>query len=190
MLNLVWVPVVAFLGIAIPDKILTLPILAAFLVTAAHFVALYRLRVAIPLKQLLGAVLAAMSVQWTVARAVGLGIWTESVPFTRTAKGGTTRKGPDFPAFWEGVMAALLLLGAATVAYNNTDQVREIELFAVVLVVQSLPFLAAFALALIEGSRFNDFAYWRRVEAKANLPAAETPAQLPVLPADNRVEVQ
>jgi exo-beta-1,3-glucanase (GH17 family) len=190
MLNLVWVPVVAFMGIAIPDKILTLPILAAFVVTAVHFLALYRLRVAIPLKQLLGAVLAAMSVQWTVARAVGLGIWTESVPFTRTAKGGTTRKGPDFPAFWEGIMAALLLLGAATVAYNNPTQVREIQIFAIVLLVQSLPFLAAFALALIEGSRFNDFAYWRRVEATASLPAADTPAQLPVLPADNRVEVQ
>src|SRR5262249_61932150 len=48
ILNLVWVPVVAFVGIAIPDKILTIPILAAFAVTLAHFVTLYRLRVAIP----------------------------------------------------------------------------------------------------------------------------------------------
>ena len=30
ILNLVWVPVVAFAGIAIPDKVLTIPILAAF----------------------------------------------------------------------------------------------------------------------------------------------------------------
>ena len=45
ILNLVWVPVVAFAGIAIPDKILTLPILAAFVVSLVHFVALYRLRV-------------------------------------------------------------------------------------------------------------------------------------------------
>ena len=202
MLNLVWVPVVAYAGIAIPDKILTLPILAAFVVSLVHFVALYRLRVPIPAKQMVGAVLAAMSVQFTVARAVGYGIWTESAPFTRTAKGGTTRKGPDFPAFWEGVMAALLLIGAALVVITNYKQIREINLFAAVLVIQSLPFLAAIALALIEGSRFNEFAYWRSVEAKVaeNLqgPApvvAEAPAQLPVLPvvvlpADNRVEVQ
>ena len=52
---------------------------------------------------MLGAVLAAMSVQWTVARAVGYGVWKESLPFARTAKGGATRKGPDFPAFWEAV---------------------------------------------------------------------------------------
>jgi len=183
MLNLVWVPVVAFAGIAIPDKILTLPILAAFAVTFVHFIALYRLRVAIPVKQMVGAVLAAMSVQWTVARAVGFGIWTESVPFTRTAKGGATRKGADFPAFWEGVMAALLLIGAAIVAIENHTQIREIRIFAVVLVVQSLPFLAAFALALIEGSRFNDFAYWRSVEAKAaeNLPRPAPVAEAPAV---------
>ncbi len=50
ILNLVWVPVVAFVGIAIPDKILTIPILAAFAVAFFHFVSLYRLRVAIPLE--------------------------------------------------------------------------------------------------------------------------------------------
>jgi exo-beta-1,3-glucanase (GH17 family)/cellulose synthase/poly-beta-1,6-N-acetylglucosamine synthase-like glycosyltransferase len=196
ILNLVWVPVVAFGGIAIPDKILTFPILAAFVVTFVHFISLYRLRVAIPARQMVGAVLAAMSVQLTVARAVGSGILTESAPFMRTAKGGTTRKGPDFPAFWEGVLAALLLIGAALVVMTNYKQIRELDLFAAVLVIQSLPFLAAIALALIEGSRFNEFAYWRSVEAKVaeNLPrptpVAEAPAQLPVLPADNRVEVQ
>jgi hypothetical protein len=169
-------------------------------VASAHFITLYRLRVAMPARQMVGAVLAAMSVQWTVARAVGAGIVTESAPFMRTAKGGSTRKGPDFPAFWEGVMAALLLIGAALVVINNPTQIRELNLFALVLVVQSLPFLAATALAVIEGSRFNEFAYWRSVEAKVaeNLqrptPVAEAaPAQLPVLPvlpADNRIEAQ
>ncbi len=51
LLNLMWVPVVAFVGIAIPDKILTLPIIAAFVVSVVHFVAVYRLRVAVPLSQ-------------------------------------------------------------------------------------------------------------------------------------------
>src|SRR6478672_4505473 len=42
ILNLIWVPIVAFADIAIPDKILTLPIIAAFVVSLVHFVALYR----------------------------------------------------------------------------------------------------------------------------------------------------
>ena len=130
ILNLIWVPVVAFAGIAIPDKILTMPILAAFVVSLVHFLALYRLRVAIPPRQMIGAVFAAMSVQWTVARAVGYGVWTASLPFMRTAKGGATRKGPDFPAFWEAVLAGLLLIGAAIVVATNYKQIDEINIFA------------------------------------------------------------
>ena len=183
ILNLVWVPVVAFAGIAIPDKILTIPILAAFVITLGHFVALYRSRVAIPPAQMVGAVIAAMSVQWTVARAVGCGVWKETMPFTRTAKGGATCKGAEFPAFWEAVLGTLLLMSAVVVLATNYKQIRELHVFAAVLVVQSLPFLAAVAMALLEGSRFNEFAYWRSVEAKvaAQLPqrtaVAEAPAE-------------
>ncbi len=173
ILNLIWVPVVAFVGIAIPDKILTIPILAAFVVALAHFLALYRLRVAIPPSQMIGAVVAAMSVQWTVARAVACGIWKESLPFMRTAKGGTTSKGPDFPAFWEAVLAALLLIGAVVVVMTNYKQIREVNIFAAVLVVQSLPFLAAVAIAAIEGTRASTASpIWRSVEAKLARNAA------------------
>jgi exo-beta-1,3-glucanase (GH17 family)/cellulose synthase/poly-beta-1,6-N-acetylglucosamine synthase-like glycosyltransferase len=180
ILNLVWVPVVAFAGIAIPDMILTLPILAAFVVTFAHFIALYRLRVAISFGQMMAAVVAAMSVQWTVARAVGCGIWKESLPFMRTAKGGATSKGPDFPAFWEAVLAALLLIGAVVVVATNYKQIREINIFAVVLVVQSLPFLAAVAIGALEASRFNNFAYWHGIKARIALPGRAVVAKAPV----------
>ena len=166
LLNIIWVPFVAFADIAVPDRILTIPIIAAFTVSVAHFVTLYRLRVRASAGQMLGAVCAAMALQWTVARSVGLGVINERVPFLRTAKGGVSRKGPDFPAFWEAVIAALLLVGATTLVVTNYKQVHEINIFAFVLVVQSLPFLAAVILATIEGTRFNSFAYWRGIEAK------------------------
>ena len=132
-----------------------------------------------------------MSVQWTVARAVACGVWKESLPFMRTAKGGMTRKGPDFPAFWEALLAALLLIGAVVVVATNYKQIHEVYIFAVVLVVQSLPFLAAVAMAAIEGSRYNEFAYWRSVEAKVveTLPRPAAVAEASVqLPADKQVE--
>jgi exo-beta-1,3-glucanase (GH17 family) len=151
---------------AVPDRILTLPIIAAFAVSVAHFISLYRLRVRASFGEMAGAVFAAMSLQWTVARAVGTGLLKEHVPFLRTAKGGVARKGSDFPAFWEAGIAGLLLTGATTLVATNYKQVHEINIFAAVLVVQSLPFLAAVALAGIEGSRFNSFAFWRGVEAK------------------------
>jgi hypothetical protein len=41
--------------------------------------------------------------------------------------------------------------------------VYEISVFSAVLFVQSLPFLAAVALAAIERTPFNEFAVWRRL---------------------------
>src|SRR5262249_16732877 len=176
ILNLIWVPVVAFVGIAIPDQILTIPILAALAVTLAHFGRLYGLRVPIPRMQMVGAVIAAMSVQWTVARAVGRGIWKDSLPFMRTAKGGATCKGPDFPAFWEAVLAVLLLFGAAVVVATNHKQIREVNIFALVLMVQSLPFLAAVAIAPLQGSRLNLLAHRRGLPTQVSgLPPGSAP---------------
>jgi cellulose synthase/poly-beta-1,6-N-acetylglucosamine synthase-like glycosyltransferase len=166
ILNLLWVPVVAFVGIAIPDKILTVPIIAAFLVSLMHFVMLYRLRVAIPIGQMIASVFAAMSVQWTVARAVCDGLIKDRLPFARTAKGGLGQRAREFPAFWEAVLGALLVLGAVTLIATNRYEIREINVFAAVLVIQSLPFLAAVALASLETSRANHFAFWSGVAAR------------------------
>jgi exo-beta-1,3-glucanase (GH17 family)/cellulose synthase/poly-beta-1,6-N-acetylglucosamine synthase-like glycosyltransferase len=190
LLNVLWVPFVAFADTAVPDRILTVPILAAFAVSTAHFAALYRLRVHASGGRMLGAVFAAMSLQWTVAQAVGIGLVKDRLPFLRTAKGGATRKGNDFPALCEAIIAVLLLAGAATLLVTNAKQVREIDLFAIVLVVQSLPFLSAVGIAVIEGTRFNSSAYWRGLTAKAaflsSRPKAAAPQ--PKIPADNSVE--
>ena len=180
ILNLVWVPIVAFADIAIPDRILTLPIIASFVVSLVHFVALYRLRVKVKAGQMLGAMIAAMSVQWTVSRAVAQGLITEHLPFARTSKGGLSRMSIEFQAFWEAVIGVLLLVGAAVlIATNGTKQVREIYIFAGVLVLQSLPFLAAVAIAILENSRINEFAFWRNSAVRAAELIGLRPVSLP-----------
>lgn len=187
ILNLIWVPIVAFADIAIPDKILTLPIITSFIVSLVHFLALYRLRVHVKTGQMLGAMIAAMSVQWTVSRAVAQGLITEHLPFARTSKGGLSVMSIEFQAFWEAVIGVLLLIGAAVlVVTNGSKQVREIYIFAGVLVLQSLPFLAAVAIALLENSRVNSFAFWRNSAVRTaeliglrpvRLPAVGSPSQ-------------
>jgi hypothetical protein len=70
--------------------------------------------------------------------------------------------------------------------------VREINIFAAVLVIQSLPFVAAVVIALFERSRLNDFATWRelnaslgelvgRVRRPARIVEAVAPAQAPMV---------
>jgi len=183
ILNLIWVPVVAFAGIAVPDKVLTLPIIATFVISIVHFTALYRRRVPIPPSQAACAMVAAMAMQWTVARAVANGIVKDHLTFVRTAKGGTARKRVAFPAFEEAVLGGLLMFGGFVVFATNWERVREINLFGCVLVVQSLPFLAAAALAAFENSRLNDFALLQSLEARL----AEVIAQ--VVPIRRRKQV-
>jgi cellulose synthase/poly-beta-1,6-N-acetylglucosamine synthase-like glycosyltransferase len=166
LLNIAWVPVVAFMGIAIPELILTLPIAAAFIVSLMHFLVLYRLRVTIGPAQMLGAMVAAMSVQLTVARAVGTGLIKDHLPFTRTSKGGLSRMSVEFQAFWEAVVCALLWIGAGVLIMTNYVGVLEVYVFAGVLVLQSLPFLSAVAIAVLENMRANEFVYWRNLRTR------------------------
>jgi hypothetical protein len=163
ILNLIWMPLVAFLGIAVPEAVLTLPVLATFAVMLLHFMVLYRARVQAPISASLGAAISAMALQLTVGRAVADGMIRDRLPFVRTAKGGASRWSQAFPALWEGVLGGLLVLGALILHLTNEQQVHEISIFSAVLLVQSLPFLAAVALALIERSPLNAFATWRRL---------------------------
>ena len=68
----------------------------------------------------------------------------------------------EFQAFWEAVIGILLLVGAAVLVVTNSQkEVREIYVFAAVLVLESLPFLSAVAIAILENSRVNAFSFWR-----------------------------
>jgi hypothetical protein len=71
---------------------------------------------------------------------------------------------------------------------TNWELVREIDLFALVLVVQALPFLASVVLAVLEGSRANDFATWRALETRLAelLPRRAALAKAPVV--DKQIE--
>jgi len=119
----------------------------------------------VPVKtaQMLGAMVAAMSVQWTVSRAVANGLITDHLAFARTSKGGLSRMSIEFQAFWEAVIGVLLLVGAVVlVITNNFKEIREIYIFALVLVLESLPFISEVAIAILETSRINSFTFWHQ----------------------------
>jgi cellulose synthase/poly-beta-1,6-N-acetylglucosamine synthase-like glycosyltransferase/exo-beta-1,3-glucanase (GH17 family) len=146
LLNLIWVPFVVFQVVAIPDPLLLLPSLAAFLISLLHFVSAYRSRVAVPYPQMLGAMVVFMSVQWTVASAA----FKAALParenfFHRTRKGGGGIIQFRFTAIPEAVLGALLVAGGITVFATNFYRLLGTDLFAAILIIQSLPFLSAVA---------------------------------------------
>jgi hypothetical protein len=123
-----------------------------------------------------------MSVQWTVSRAVANGLITDHLAFARTSKGGFSLMSVEFQAFWEAVIGVLLLVGAAVlVATNNYKQVREIYIFAAVLVLESLPFLSAVAIAILENSRINAFSFWRNTGVRTAELIGLRPVAMPTV---------
>ncbi len=151
LLNLIWVPFVVFQVVAIPDPLLLLPSVAAFLVSLLHFVSAYRARVAVSFPQMLGAMVVFMSVQWTVASAA----FKAALParknyFHRTRKGGGGTVHARFTAIQEAVLGTLLVAGGITVFATNFYRLLEIDLFAAILIIQSLPFLSAVAIEAFE----------------------------------------
>jgi cellulose synthase/poly-beta-1,6-N-acetylglucosamine synthase-like glycosyltransferase/exo-beta-1,3-glucanase (GH17 family) len=167
MLNLIWVPFVAFKIVAIPDVLLILPIFTAFLVSIVHFVCSYRLRVGVPYRQMLGAMVVFMSVQWTVASAA----FKAALParqhfFHRTRKGKGAAVGTRIMAMPETVLGALLVAGSITIYATNFYRFIETDFFATILLIQSLPFLSAVALVWLE----------RRSEGRSRKMAAVRPA--------------
>jgi len=132
--------------------------------------------------QMLGAMVAAMSVQWTVSRAVANGLITDHLAFARTSKGGFSLVSVEFQAFWEAVIGVLLLVGAAVLVITNNDkQVREIYVFAGVLVLESLPFLSAVAIAILENSRVNAFSFWRNTGVRTAELIGLRPVAMPTV---------
>src|SRR4029078_11257342 len=102
-----------------------------------------------------------------------------------TAKGAAARWSLRFPAIWEAVLGGALLLGSLILHVTNDQRVHEISIFSAVLLVQSLPFLAAVGIALIERSPLNAAATWRRLAPPPPLPPRPLggrPSPLPVLP--------
>jgi glucan 1,3-beta-glucosidase len=157
LLNLIWVPFVVFQVVAIPDPLLLLPSVAAFLVSLLHFVSAYRTRVAVPYRQMLGAMVVFMSVQWTVASAAFKAAFpAQRKYFHRTRKGSGGVAYPRFAAIPEAVLGSLLVVGGITVFATNFYRLVETDLFAAILIIQSLPFLSAVATEVLE--RFSDAA--------------------------------
>jgi exo-beta-1,3-glucanase (GH17 family)/cellulose synthase/poly-beta-1,6-N-acetylglucosamine synthase-like glycosyltransferase len=150
LLNLLWVPVVLFVGVVIPTVAFTVPIMTAFAINLLHCVLLYRKRVDLPLRNIPGAALASMSLQLTVARAVFAGLVGDRVPFLRTDKGGNAKRSAENPAKWESWIGALLLAAALVLEIFNEDRITELSLFALTLAIQSLPYLSASAMVMVE----------------------------------------
>ncbi len=129
----------------VPTVAMAVPILTAFCVNILHNQLLYRIRVKARFIDTVSAGIAAMSLQWTVAKAVFDGLIKENLAFARTEKGAGKKKRPgaSFHALRETLLGVALAAAALTLHLTNEEETLEVSFFAATLAIQSIPLLAA-----------------------------------------------
>ena len=134
-----------------PLLIFAIPPLALFVFKVGKIIFLYRRAVGVNLKDAFAAALAGLALSHTIAKAVLYGFFTTSIPFFRTPKNA------DNHGFWvaisearEEVFIMLLLWGAAVgIFFVQGLPSNDMRFWVVMLLVQSLPYLAALIMAFL-----------------------------------------
>lgn len=146
-LGMIWYPEY----VAPPDLIFIILPISLFVFKLLKMFFLYRLRVEATLRQSLAAGLAGLALSHVIARAIVTGLITRRVGFYRTPKCKSAN------ALWRSVMDAreelLLMLAmslAAWVVLQRPDgEMLDIRIWAVVLLIQAVPYAAAVVVSLI-----------------------------------------
>jgi exo-beta-1,3-glucanase (GH17 family)/cellulose synthase/poly-beta-1,6-N-acetylglucosamine synthase-like glycosyltransferase len=133
-----------------PLYVLMLPPIGAFMFKLLHFLWLYTVRVPCTFKQRIGAALAGTALTHTIATGIISGLFTSKKPFLRTPK--CERRGAVMKGLMMARGEALMMMGlfaAVAIQLNfGNDQTEERLVWAVLLVIQSLPYAAALILSL------------------------------------------
>jgi hypothetical protein len=154
-----------------PIAAFLVPTVGMFAFKVLHSLWLYSVRVESTWRQRLGAALAATALTHGIARAMLKGLCTSNAPFLRTPKA------EDKPALVRAVVAAReetlmlagLWLGAIAIAARFGLGYAETLLWVAVLLVQSVPYVAALTLSVL-----NALPAPRAARAPVPAPAAAT----------------
>jgi exo-beta-1,3-glucanase (GH17 family)/cellulose synthase/poly-beta-1,6-N-acetylglucosamine synthase-like glycosyltransferase len=127
--------------------------LSLFFFKIAKLFYLYRTRVDVSLPQTLAASIAGLALSHTIAKAVIAGLFTRDKPFFRTPKmAGASALGRALAASLEEILLlAAMLSAAAAIGLMQEMDTLDINLWVIVLVVQSLPYAATLFVALVSG---------------------------------------
>ncbi len=155
VMNLLWAAVMIVIGEGEPPhKALTIGTSIAAGIAILHMIVIHTYRVR---RGFLDAVLAAwagMALQFVIARAVLRGLVITNLPFHVTAKGGR-KKGDGLADIirghrWEIALAVGLPVAAISVYLTNWPQIFELDAFALMLAIQSIPFIASVTFVLAD----------------------------------------
>jgi cellulose synthase/poly-beta-1,6-N-acetylglucosamine synthase-like glycosyltransferase len=134
-----------------PLSIFIMPTVGVFVAKLIHQLFLYTTRVKCNWRQRIGASIAGMGLTYSIGRAMWAGVFTKTIPFLRTPK--MADKAAWTHAFAmareETVLMASQWICAVAILVSKGWHDLDARLWALVLIVQSMPYLAALTTALI-----------------------------------------
>ncbi len=134
-----------------PEVLFSFLPLSFFVFKIGKMSVLYHWRVKATWRQSLAAALAGLAVSHTIARAMMAGFLTRKIGFFRTPKNAPVNL--FFAALLEAreelVIASILLLSVAAITLRQDMQMLDTKLWISVLLVQSLPYIAALIMSII-----------------------------------------
>jgi cellulose synthase/poly-beta-1,6-N-acetylglucosamine synthase-like glycosyltransferase len=144
-------PLFGIKPVGLPPAEFIVPTIGIFVFKLLYSFGLYFDRVRCTFRQSVGASLAGLALTYTVGRAVIYGLATSRLPFMRTPKMDerATLGMALGMARGEAVLAVVLWLGAAVLWLGNGQLDPEARLWAVFMVVQSLPYAAAVYVSIV-----------------------------------------
>lgn len=177
-LSLLWTALALFVPehFVLPETPFVVPVIALFLFKIAQTLALYRARVGCGWRERIGAAIAGLALTYTVGKAVLIGLVTSKRPFARTPKadGRPALIQGILMAREEGLLMLLLWLAAALTWHWHSDFDPESRFWTLVLVLTSLPYLAALSTSVVASfSEGSGAGAARRPEAVAAVAQAQ-----------------
>jgi exo-beta-1,3-glucanase (GH17 family)/cellulose synthase/poly-beta-1,6-N-acetylglucosamine synthase-like glycosyltransferase len=148
---ILWSVLLFFHQVEFPPAVFLVPTLSVFIFKIAAGFVLYHARVTCGWRDRVGAAIAGMALSHAVARAMWQGMFTSGKPFFRTPKCA------DKPAALQAILMAreelalliALMACASLVLWRFETQNRNADLWAGMLMVQTLPYWAAVILASV-----------------------------------------
>jgi exo-beta-1,3-glucanase (GH17 family)/cellulose synthase/poly-beta-1,6-N-acetylglucosamine synthase-like glycosyltransferase len=158
-----------------PLVILSIMPLTLFVFKVGKMIYLYRTRVGATAGQTLASALAGLSLSHTISKAILLGFFTKGIPFFRTPK--RAKRHALFQALQaareEGLLMLALWLAAICVVVAQGSETADLLVWIMVLLVQSIPYLAAVIMSMVSGFAKTEEKIISNITALA--PAAPEP---------------
>ncbi len=155
-----------------PLAIFVMPTVGVFVAKLVHHLFLYSTRVKCNWRQRVGAAIAGMGLTYYIGRAMWQGVFTRTIPFLRTPK--CENRAAWTAGFMMASEETVLMLSqwicAAMILFAKGWHDLDARMWALVLSVQSIPYLAALITALVSALPTEGFMKRLQPRRKSPLP--------------------